>query len=469
VNGRPGSAIATGGPSVNTGISSVQSFGRAFLGAVPPTLAASWIVLSSDTAPYAWPLLGGALVVSALFSWRAGNGLAPRLQTISDVLSAFREGDFSIRAHGEPGTGAIASVITELNRLGDTLRDHRLGELEVWMLLRKVMAEVDVVVLAFDARGHVKLANEQAAQVFRVPAEAIIDQPASSFGLDELLAGVGSRIIKDSVALGAGSWEMRRGAFRLLGEPHVLVVLSDVSGVLRQEELTAWKRLIRVMGHEINNSLAPIQSIAENLQTALSRPVRADDWEQDFKSGLSIVARRAEGLGRFIAGYSQLARLPPPVFGTIDVSAWAARSTRLETRLRVVIEGGPLVSLLGDADQLDQLLINLVKNAVDASLERSGGVRLSWSVSREQLHLHVDDEGPGAPESANLFVPFFTTKPGGSGIGLVLARQIAQAHGGDVSLATRPDGSGARALVLLPVGSDPGAHARDTVATRGRP
>jgi two-component system nitrogen regulation sensor histidine kinase NtrY len=232
------------------------------------------------------------------------------------------------------------------------------------------------------------------------------------------------------------------------------VVLADLRGALRAQERDAWKRLVRVMGHEINNSLAPIQSIARNLQTLFARPERPADWAEDVESGLSVVARRAEALGRFMSGYAELARLPPPRLGKVDVARWVARVVALEQRLAVQVTGGPDVEIDGDADQLDQLLINLVKNAVEATQESAvapGGVRVGWEVRSELCVVIIDDDGPGVNESANLFVPFFTTKPSGSGIGLALSREIAEAHGGDVVLRSRADAAGARAEVQIPL------------------
>jgi signal transduction histidine kinase len=230
-------------------------------------------------------------------------------------------------------------------------------------------------------------------------------------------------------------------------------VLSDVSDALRKQEREAWKRLIRVMGHEINNSLAPIQSIAESLLAVLARSPRPDDWEQDLASGLAVVGRRAAGLSRFMSSYAQLTRLPPPSRGSLDVRAWVERTVKLESRVPIEIVGGDPVSLQADPDQLDQLLINLLKNAAEATLETGagGGVRVRWSVAVGTLRLVVEDDGPGVSETANLFVPFFTTKAAGSGIGLALARQIAEAHGGDALLRTRAQGSGAEAIVSLPL------------------
>ncbi len=399
----------------------------------------------------------GAAVAAALVTalWMRSL-VARRLRTISSVLASFREGDFSVRAREKLGSAFLSDVLRELNQLGDTLREHRLGELEAWTLLRKVMAEIDVVVLAFDEDGKVRLANEAASRVLGTPSASLVGRAASDLGLDDLLHGDAPRAVRDSAALGAGPWELRRGSFRLSGRLHALVVLSDVSGALREQEREAWKRLIRVMGHEINNSLAPIQSISDNVLKTMARSPRGDDWEQDVSSGLSVIGRRAEALGRFMSAYAQLARLPRPRLGRVEVGEWVRRTAKLEQRLAVEILGGPDVAVQGDADQLDQLLINLLKNAVDATLENGGGgVRVRWTSSDRAVHLVVEDDGPGVADTANLFVPFFTTKPGGSGIGLVLARQIAEAHGGETSLRTRGDKHGAEATVRLPIRARP--------------
>jgi nitrogen fixation/metabolism regulation signal transduction histidine kinase len=423
--------------------------------ALPPALVATWL-LTRDGAPpvtlFTWEALGASVALSTGLSLVTSARLARRLGTISSVLAAFRDGDFSARARAQPGDSILVETIDELNLLGGGLRDQRLGSLESWALVRKVMAELDAVVLAFDERGHLRLANDAAARALGRPAPRLLGETAADLGIEGLLTGPAPRILREGLPAVGGSWELRRGQFRLSGAPHTLVVLADLRGALRAQEREAWKRLVRVMGHEINNSLAPIQSIAQNLQTLFARPERPADWAEDVESGLSVVARRAEALGRFMNGYAELARLPPPRLARVDVARWIERVVALEQRLAVEIVPGPDVEIDGDADQLDQLLINLVKNAVEATLETNRvAVRVRWELRGESCVVLVLDEGPGVAASANLFVPFFTTKTAGSGIGLALSREIAEAHGGDVTLRSREGATGAEAQVTLPL------------------
>ena len=156
-------------------------------------------------------------------------------------------------------------------------------------------------------------------------------------------------------------------------------------------------------------------------------------------------------LNRFTGAYARLARLPEPKMQAVRVEDWVHRVVRLEPRVPVCVQPGPDISIRADADQVEQLLINIVRNAADASLERQGRVTLHWTLDHGALELTVDDEGHGISNPGNLFVPFFTTKPGGSGIGLFLSRQIAEAHGGNIALVNRSPGPGCRAVITLPV------------------
>ena len=373
------------------------------------------------------------------------------LQTLSNLQAALREGDFSARARGARSDDALGLALLEVNTLSATLRKQRLGALEATALLRAVVAEIEVAVFAFDDGGKLQLVNRAGERLLGQPAVRLVGREAKELGLDGCLQGEAPRTIDATFAGGGGRWELRRGTFRQGGVPHQLLVISDLTRALREEERQAWQRLIRVLSHEINNSLAPIQSIAGSLRDLLRRHPRPPDADEDLEQGLEVIAGRSGALARFMATYARLARLPPPDRKPLDVGGWVHRVAALETRMAVQVREGPPMTLLADGDQLEQLLINLIRNAVDAALETGGGAEVGWSDGNGRIEVWVRDEGPGIASTTNLFVPFFTTKPNGSGIGLALSRQIAEAHGGTLGLENRNPEPGCEARLILPV------------------
>ncbi|HSU82241.1 MAG TPA: ATP-binding protein [Thermoanaerobaculia bacterium] len=373
------------------------------------------------------------------------------LQTLANLLSALREGDFSLRARQPQEVDALAQVVHEVNAIGEVLREQRLGAVEAAALLHRVIDEVDVAVFAFDHHGQLRLVNRAGERLLAATGERLRGRPAGELGLAELLDGEGSRALTVTFPGGPGRWEIRRSTFREQGLPHRLLVISDLSQTLREEERQAWRRLIRVLGHELNNSLAPIHSMSSTLAGLLKRDPPPEDWKEDMQHGLEVIGNRSGSLIRFMAAYARLARLPPPRRGPCELSALIRRTAALETRLPVYVEKGPELTIVADADQIEQLLINLIRNAVDAALLTGGGVGVGWKVEGGNVEVRVEDEGPGLSNTENLFVPFYTTKPGGTGIGLALSRQIAEAHGGSLTLENRVPEPGCEALLRLPV------------------
>ncbi len=428
------------------------------LAGLPALIVAGSLLWAGDyTSKVQWTL---SLVMA--FFW-LGFALAVReqvvrpLQTMANLLTALREGDFSVRARGANRDEPLGDVLAEINLLSRVLQEQRLGALEATALLRTVMEEIDVAIFAFDANETLRLVNRTGQELIAQPAERILGRPASELNLTDCLTGEATRVLTRTFPGGTGRWGLRRTSFREDGLPHKLIVIADLSQPLRDEELKAWQRLVRVIGHELNNSLAPIKSIAGSLNTLLRRPQRAADWEEDMRGGLEIIETRAEGLNQFMQSYARLAKLPAPVRQSVDLAPLLRRIITLETRGNVAIVDGPEITVAIDAAQIEQVVINLVKNAVEAEPESTQSapptccVRVGWHQHPGAIEVFVEDDGPGIANTQNLFVPFFTTKPSGSGIGLVLCRQIAENHGGSLTLENRVGASGCIARLRLPV------------------
>ena len=384
-------------------------FALALLTGLPAVILALVLLWSGDFAARTqWTLTILTVVVWLAFVGVVRERVVRPLQTISNMLAALREGDFSLRARGSDPDDALGLLLLELNTLGEDLRAQRLGALEATALLRRVMEEIDVAVFAFDEARALRLVNRGGAALLGRPPEQLLGKDAAELGLAESLAGDAPRVIE--VAFpgrpGGGRWELRRGTFRQGGLPHQLLVLADVSRALSEEERQAWQRLIRVLSHELNNSLAPIKSIAQSLVDLVRRDPVPPDWREDLGKGLGVIGGRAESLSRLMAAYARLARLPPPRLEALSVAEWVQRVAALETRVAVTVCPGPDVTIEADGGQLDQLLINLVRNAVDATVESGGHVDVEWAARNGRLDVWVRDDGPGLADTVNLFVPF---------------------------------------------------------------
>jgi nitrogen fixation/metabolism regulation signal transduction histidine kinase len=422
-----------------------------FGAALPAMIVALSIIWFGDyTAKVQWTLT--LLITGCAFGFvmSAREHIVRPLQTMTNLLAALREGDYSIRARGARADDALGEALLEINSLGETLRIQRLGAFEATALLRTIMAEIDVAVFTFDPERRLRLVNRAGENLLGHPIDKLLGRRASDLGLTACFESSEDAPLNLSFPGGTGRWGVRRSTFRERGLPHELLVLTDLSRTLREEERNAWQRLVRVLGHEMNNSLAPIKSIAGSLESLLRREPPPADWQDDARSGLKSIATRADSLSRFMQAYARLAKLPPPQKEQLNLGDLIRRVASLELRMSIQVRAGMEMSILADGAQIEQLLINILHNAVDASIETGGGVSIGWREAGDCVEVFVRDEGPGIMNPANLFVPFFTTKPTGSGIGLALSRQIAEAHSGSLTLANRRDRSGAEALLRLP-------------------
>ncbi len=422
----------------------------ALLSGLPGSAVAFVFLWGGDvSAKVQWTLSVLILVVWIGCAFVLRNRVTVALQTVANLLAALREGDYSIRARVERADDTMSEVMREVNAFAATLREQRLSEIEATALLRRVMSEIDAAVFAFDGRDRLRLVNPAAESLLGMRSEQILGKEASELGLVELLTGDESAPRDLVFPGGEGRWGIRRAQFRQHGLPHRLVLLLDLSRPLREEELQAWQRLVRVLGHELNNSLAPITSIADSLDRLLDREPKPDDWRDDMRRGLEVISSRAGALSRFLEAYSRLARLPRPSLVPVEVAELIDGVARMEMRRAVEIHPGPSMTIRIDRGQIEQVLINLIHNAVDAVLETGGGVGINWREMGRGVEIAIEDEGPGIANPANLFVPFFTTKPEGSGIGLILSRQIVEAHGGTLTVDNRTDRVGCVAKVRV--------------------
>jgi len=423
------------------------------LAAGSPAVLTSMLVLwlGDYTPRVQWTLTAAIIGIWLGFCFALRERVASPLRTLANLLEAMREGDYSIRGRHSKSGDAMGEVMQQVNAMSATLREQRLGAMEATALLRKVMEEINVAVFAFDSERRLRLVNRAGERMLNEPAVRLLDQSADRLGLAQYLEGEAQRTEQRTFPGGTARWGVSRSLFREGGLPHQLVVVTDLTRPLREEELKAWQRLVRVLGHELNNSLTPIKSIAGSLETILARDPRPEDWEVDTRRGLAVIAGRSEALSRFMSAYATLAKLPRPTMLPVEVAELVWRVARLETRVTPQIVVGPEIVIQADADQLEQLLINVIRNAADASFETGGGVQVGWERQDSRLTVWVRDEGHGLPNTANLFVPFFTTKPSGTGIGLVLSRQIAEAHGGTLTLQNAAEGPGCEARLVLPL------------------
>jgi two-component system, NtrC family, nitrogen regulation sensor histidine kinase NtrY len=420
------------------------------------TVAPAWIAtalmltFSSVSPPVRYTILGSLSFAVLIGLVAARRHVVRPLQTLANMLEALREGDYSMRGRNVDPEDVFGEVMVEVNTLSRTLYDQRLEALEAGTLLQKIIADVDIAVFAFDMALKLRIVNRAGENLLRATSDKLQGKSAAELGLAGMLAEESGRIVAHMFPGGGGRWEIRRRSFREGGKRHELLVISELSRALREEERQAWQRIVRVIGHELNSSLTPIKSMAGTVRKLIGREPLPDDWREDARAGLAIIHDRAASLERFMGAYARLARLPPPTRRGAELAALVRRVASLQ-ETSIAVEPGPSVHISIDPDQIEQVFINLMRNAVEAA-GANGGVRVRWRGDASAVVVEVEDDGPGLARTDNLWVPFFTTKPHGTGIGLVLSREIVENHGGSISLANRVGARGCVASVRLPLG-----------------
>jgi nitrogen fixation/metabolism regulation signal transduction histidine kinase len=396
-------------------------------------------------------VLALTLLAVQLAIWRSlHTSLLAPLRALTNVVEAYRSGDYALRSRSGFSGDVLGHLAQEINALGKTLHEQRLNVMEASALLDKLVGTIDVAILAFNGEHKVRVINPAASRLLRLTASEALGRSAVDLTVDEMLAeGVRTQVIT-SLAGQRGRWQVTHGTFREGGLTQHLLIIADVMQALREEERATWRRLIRVISHEVNNSLAPIKSLAGTLRDMLSESVTTGLRREDALFGLQVIERRTDSLKRFLDQYSRLARISEPRRCWVRLTPLVARVVKLVQAHAVVVEIPEDLEIFVDEDQIEQALINLVTNAVEAHGDGKVAIRLSVCDSAHDCIVMVIDEGAGIANPDNLFVPFFTTKAGGSGIGLLLCRQIAEAHGGTLRLENRTDGRGATATLEMP-------------------
>ncbi|MBV9495828.1 MAG: PAS domain-containing sensor histidine kinase, partial [Acidobacteria bacterium] len=277
--------------------------------AVVPMLVAALVLLYTSHAPARaiFTVIFFAAVSMFIATYLLHERLVYPLRTLTNLISALREDDYTLRPRDLHAGDVLGEVMQELDTLREAIESRKLEAIEATALLRAVLANIDAAIFAFDPEQRLRIVNRAGERLLGRPALRLLGATAIEIGLGDLLDG--PEIVDRRFAGGAGRWSVRRSTFRERGLPHRLLFIADISRALREEEAQAWQRIVRVLSHELNNSLAPIQSIADSTARLVAREPLPEDWRDDATSGMRVISSRAEGLTRFLRAYAQLAKL----------------------------------------------------------------------------------------------------------------------------------------------------------------
>jgi nitrogen fixation/metabolism regulation signal transduction histidine kinase len=420
-------------------------------GAIPVAMLLIWASIDSRL-----PLIAKAAVAFVCLLWilivaSAVRGeLLRHIRTLSNLVESIRVQDYSMRGSRAREPGELAELYQQLNILTESLKSSRQGEQELLSILEKVVSQINVAIIVCDSRDKIRLVNQLATALLKTSAEKLVGINFGDTALVGLPMSPEPKLIDFRFPGAEGRWQVSQHNYRHEGKTSRIVFVADLKQVLSEEEIAAWQRLIRVISHEVNNSLTPITSLCQTLSSIASKPESAE-LKDDILEGLDVIAERAKGLQEFISVYARLARLPEPHKVLFPVVELAGNLQRIFANQPLTILPFPDVTVFGDPVHLEQALINLIKNGLEANPAAAPDVQLTCQLRGGQCEFQITDNGSGISNPGNLFVPFYTTKKEGAGIGLILCRQIAAKHHGYVSLENRTDASGAGAKLVLPL------------------
>ncbi|MBX2859464.1 MAG: hypothetical protein KTR17_12450 [Cellvibrionaceae bacterium] len=428
------------------------------ISALPCSVLALYLAWQANFSIYLIFLLGTVQAfVIALAIFHARHQLALRLRGIATVVEAACLGDFSIKAKREARGSAIQDLVDSVNTLSKDLSSDNRQIAEKGVLLQKIIDQIQVGVITLDLRGRLYSINAAAKRILELkptnPLYSVSDLPIH---FDH------SRPVKTIINITQHNCIKRLflqcETYRDGGEEHRLILLTEMDYLLRQEQFKSWEELVRVISHEINNSLSPISSLSQSMTSLLNENTIDHDNKQDLLRCSTMISERAKSLGAFIAKYRHLSTLNQQNYSNACVNSVLESVLSLFIRKKVYIESNDTYYCNIDTQQMQQVFINLIKNGFEAFDEASAmesEVRIVLSkeedYDRSYLRVDIEDNGRGLANAKNLFVPFYSTKPSGSGIGLALSRQIVEMHRGTLTLANRYESRGCVATVRLPL------------------
>jgi nitrogen fixation/metabolism regulation signal transduction histidine kinase len=395
-------------------------------------------------------LVGGLVILYS--SYAIYQKLTYQFRSISNLLEALIQGDYTLRARTGQSHGALDELIVAINGLATRLSHQRWESVESQLLLRTIIDHIDVAIIALKHDNQISFVNPAAEHLLQLDNTAAHHELLQQLAFVQEFTSGRHQVVELSLGNQQGRFNVHVEEFRASGEQHKLLFITDIRTLLRSEERKAWQNLVRVISHEINNSLSPIASISQTLKRIIERDGNPVDTAENLREGLNIISERAKGLSQFVDSYKQLAKLPEPQPRPVSVQQLVEKSVALFSGATIKIETKTDLLLLLDPVQFEQVLINLLKNAIEATVQANcdSDITINWYSTRAYFRLDICDQGCGISNPDNLFVPFYSTKKQGSGIGLVLCRQIVEAHNGHLNLGNRESG-GCCASIELPV------------------